>query len=239
MSHWHASERRGDASVSCVIPVFNGERFLKEALESVLAQSHPDIEIIVVDDGSTDGTRGAAARFGKRIIYVHQDNAGPASARNHGIQRASGDFVAFLDSDDLWHPQKTAIQLGRFETRPDLMICTAHMQNFWSAEVAHEVSTLQDGRLTEVQPNLGSSFMARRSLFETIGLLDTAFKHRDIQELILRAVDGGLATESLPDVLVKRRIHDANISRHRSDAGDLELVAIARARLARRRVRTA
>jgi len=223
--------------VSCVIPVFNGARFLPEAIESVLAQTRTDIEIeiIVVDDGSTDGTQEAAAQFGERIIYVHQENAGPPSARNRGIQRASGDFVAFLDADDLWHPQKTDVQLGRFEARPELMFCTAHMQNFWSTEVAHEVSTLQDGRLTEIQPNLGSSFIARRSLFETIGLLDTAFKHRDIQELILRAVDGGLVTECLRDVLVKRRIHDANISRHRSDAGDLELVAIARARLARRR----
>jgi glycosyltransferase involved in cell wall biosynthesis len=228
-----------NASVSCVIPVFNGERFLPEAIESVLAQARSDIEIIVVDDGSTDGTRDAAARFAKQVIYVRQDNAGPPSARNHGIRRASGDFVAFLDSDDLWYPQKTAIQLQRFEARPELVICTAHMQNFWSAEVEHEVSTLKDDRLTQIQPNLGSSFIARRSVFETIGLLDTAFKHRDIQELILRATDSGLATESLPDVLVKRRIHDANISRHRSDAGDLELVAIARARIARRRVRPA
>jgi glycosyltransferase involved in cell wall biosynthesis len=225
------------ASVSCVIPVFNGERFLPEAIESVLAQGRSGMEIIIVDDGSTDGTRDAAARFEKRVIYVLQDNAGPPNARNHGIRRASGDFVAFLDSDDLWYPQKTAIQLQRFAARPELVICTAHMQNFWSAEVEHEVATLKDDRLTEIQPNLGSSFIARRSVFQTIGLLDTAFKHRDIQELILRASDSGLAIECLPDVLVKRRIHDANISRHRSDAGDLELVAIARARIARRRAR--
>jgi len=224
------------ASVSCVIPVFNGERFLAEAIESVLAQRRAAIEIIIVDDGSTDRTKKAAERFEKCVTYIHQDNAGPASARNRGVQRACGEFVAFLDSDDLWHPEKTATQMERFDARADLAICTAHMQNFWSAEVEHEVSTLADGRLTEIQPNLGSSFMARRSLFLTIGLLDTAFKHRDIQEFILRAVDAGLATESLPDVLVKRRIHDANISRHRSDAGDLELVAIARARIARRRV---
>lgn len=221
--------------VSCVIPVFNGERFLAEAIESVRAQSRSNIEIIVVDDGSTDGTNDAASRFAPHVTYVRQQNAGPSSARNHGIRLASGDFVAFLDSDDLWHPDKTAIQLARFEARAELALCTANMQNFWSAEVAHEVATLQDGRLTQIQPNLGSSFMARRSLFQTIGVLDTSFKHRDIQELILRAADSGLITESLPDVLVKRRIHDANISRHRSDAGDLELLALARARLLRRR----
>lgn len=227
------------AQLSCVIPVYNGERFLHEAVDSVLAQGRTDIEIIIIDDGSTDGTPQAAARFGDRVHYVRQQNAGPAAARNQGVRRAAGEFVAFLDSDDLWHPDKTTIQLARFAARPELVICTAHMQNFWAAEVAHEMATLLDGRLTEIQPNLGSSFIARRSVFETVGLLDTAYKHRDIQEFILRAVDQGLAVESLADVVVRRRIHDANISRHRSDAGDGELIAIARARLARRRAASA
>ena len=225
--------------VSCVIPVFNGERFLAEAIESVLAQRGFDIEIIVVDDGSTDGTRDVARRFERHATYVHQPNAGPAIARNEGIRRAAGAYVTLLDSDDLWHPDKTAIQITVFEARPELAICTAQMENFWSAEVEHEVASLQGDRLTEIQPNLGSSFMARRSLFEEIGLLDGTLKHRDIQEIILRATDHGLVVEALPNVLVKRRIHDANISRHRSDAGDLELLAIARARLARRRKPTA
>lgn len=222
-------------SVTCVIPVYNGERFLSEAVASVFAQRGPSVDIIIVDDGSTDGTREVASRLGARVTYVHQDNAGPAAARNQGITRAQGDFIAFLDSDDIWHPDKTAIQLARFAGRPELAICTGHMQNFWAPEVEHEMQTLQDGRLTQIQPNLGSSFLARRSVFDTVGLLDPAFRHRDIQELILRATDSGLVAETLPDVLVKRRIHDANISRHRSEAGDMELLAIARARLARRR----
>ena len=146
--------------VSCVIPVFNGERFLAAAIDSVLAQSLSEIEIIVVDDGSTDGTRDVLDRFGARVVYIHQANAGPASARNNGIRHASGEFIAFLDSDDLWHPEKTVIQLSRFATRANLAICTAHMQNFWAAEVAHEIANLPDERLTEIQPNLGSSFMA-------------------------------------------------------------------------------
>ena len=159
-------------SVSCVIPVFNGERFLAESIESVLAQRGFDIEIIVVDDGSTDGTRDVAHRFKGRATYVHQRNAGPAIARNEGIRRAAGEYVTLLDSDDLWHPDKTAIQVAVFEARHDVAICTAQMENFWSAEVEHEAATLQGGRLTQIQPNLGSSFMARRSLFEEIGLLD-------------------------------------------------------------------
>src|ERR1700722_11062092 len=148
-------------TVSCVIPVFNGERFLAEAIESVLAQSYETSEIIVVDDGSTDGTKTVAARFDQRVAYVEQSNAGPASARNHGIQRASGDFIAFLDSDDLWHPEKTAIQLAHFAAGAELVLCTAQMQNFWSAQLAHEAASLADTRLTQIQPNVGSTLMAR------------------------------------------------------------------------------
>ena len=218
-----------------MIPVFNGERFLGEAIESVLAQTDFDIEIIVVDDGSNDGTKAAAGRFGARVVYVHQANSGAPSARNRGIKRSSGEFITLLDSDDVWRADKTAIQVARFDMQPGLAICTAHMENFWSNEAEHEVATLQDDRLTEIQPNLGSSFMARRALFETIGMLDSTLKHRDIQEFILRATDSGNVVESLPDVLVRRRIHGANLSRHRKAEGDLELLAIARARIARRR----
>jgi glycosyltransferase involved in cell wall biosynthesis len=226
---------RNDPEVSCVIPVFNGARFLGEAIESVLAQQGCDVEIIVVDDGSTDGTKGVAHQFDARVSYIWQPNAGTCSARNRGIERSSGEFVALLDSDDLWRPEKMTIQLARFDARPELSICTGSMRNFWSDDMAQELATLPDGRLTEIQPNLGSSFVARRSLFATVGLLDTRFKHRDIQEFILRAVDDGAVAEALPDVLVNRRIHGANVSRNRQDEGDLELLAIARARIARRR----
>ena len=226
---------RHDSRVSCVIPVFNGERFLGEAIESVLAQTGFNIEIIVVDDVSIDGTKDTASQFGARVVYVHQPNSGASSARNRGIKRTSGEFITLLDSDDLWHSDKTAIQLARFDAQPNLAICTAHMENFWSNEAKHEVATLQDERLTEIQPNLGSSFMARRALFDTVGMLDDTLKHRDIQEFILRATDSGVLVETLPDVLVKRRIHGGNLSRHRKEEGDLELLAIARARIARRR----
>ncbi len=225
-----------DARVSCVIPVYNGARFIGEAIESVLGQQGcRQVEIIVVDDGSTDSTQDVVSRFSAHVSYVHQPNGGSASARNTGIKRSSAEFVALLDADDLWLPEKVAKQLARFREMPKLAICTTHMRNFWAEEVAHEVALLEDDRLTEVQPNLGSAFMARRSLFDTVGMLDTNFRHRDVHDLVVRANDSGLSIEVLPDVLVHRRIHDANVSRDRSDAGELELLAIARARVARRR----
>ena len=226
---------QGIGRVSCVIPVFNGERFLGEAIDSALAQRDCAVEVIVVDDGSTDATRDVARRYGSRIEYVFQPNAGTAAARNRGIERATGEFVAFLDSDDVWQPDKTVVQLAQFDAHPALGICTGQMENFWTSEVAHELGALRDDRLTQVQPNLGSSFMARRSVFDAVGLLDTGYKHRDIQEFVLRATDCGVEVVALSQVLVRRRIHGSNMSRQRQTAGELEFLAIARARLARRR----
>lgn len=90
--------------VSVIIPTFNRMEMLAETIATVEAQSHPNIEIIVIDDGSTDGTR---TRFGhlSHIIYLHQENAGPSAARNRGIRRATGKYLAFLDSDDRWQPE--------------------------------------------------------------------------------------------------------------------------------------
>ena len=97
--------------ISCIVPVYNGERYLAETLQSILGQRVGPLEVIVVDDGSTDGTAGVARRFGSAIRVLHQTNAGPAAARNLGLSEARGDFVAFLDADDLWKPDK----LARFE----------------------------------------------------------------------------------------------------------------------------
>jgi len=105
--------------VTCVIPVYNGERFLGNALDSALGQSRPPDEIIVVDDGSTDATAAVAARYGGRIAYHRHENAGPAVARNRGIKAGCGDLVAILDADDLWHTDKLARQVARSRHGPN------------------------------------------------------------------------------------------------------------------------
>jgi glycosyltransferase involved in cell wall biosynthesis len=216
--------------ISCVIPAFNGERYLAAAIGSVLAQTRPLLEIIVVDDGSTDSTRSVAESFGTLVSYLHQENAGPSSARNLGISRASGDFVAFLDADDLWRPNKIALQCARFDTQPALAISSGYMCNFASPDTGTHLPG--DGA---PEPNLGSSIMVRRSLFDEIGRLDASLRHRDLHEFVLRATDTGHVVEALPEVLVDRRVHDANMSHNRNAEGEIELLVIARARIARRR----
>jgi glycosyltransferase involved in cell wall biosynthesis len=114
--------REGSPTVSVIVPVYNAERYLGEALESVLAQTYSDYEVIVVNDGSTDGSEQVALGFGDRIRYIRQENAGPGAARNRGIELARGELIAFLDADDLWLPGKLAAQVEFMETHPGVVL---------------------------------------------------------------------------------------------------------------------
>ena len=100
---------------SVIIPTFNRARFLPDALDSVFIQGLPDVQVIVVDDGSTDDTEAVAARYGKQIEYVRQNNRGAAGARNTGLARAAGRYISFLDSDDIWLPGKMKAELTVFQ----------------------------------------------------------------------------------------------------------------------------
>jgi glycosyltransferase involved in cell wall biosynthesis len=106
--------------VSVIIPTFNRAGQVREAVDSVLAQGVQEIEVVVVDDGSTDGTRAVLAGRDPRLVYAHQPNRGPAAARNRGIAMARGAFISFLDSDDLWLPGKLGAELGVFARLPSI-----------------------------------------------------------------------------------------------------------------------
>src|SRR5437867_2556724 len=106
--------------VSVVIPVYNGERYLADAIQSVLDQTYENFEVIVVDDGSTDESAAVAKRFGEAIRYVHQANGGVSKARNTGIAEARGVYLAFLDQDDLWLPDKLSVQVAYLDSHPEV-----------------------------------------------------------------------------------------------------------------------
>ena len=199
--------------ISCIIPVFNGERYLGEALDSILAQTYRPIEIIVVDDGSTDGTPELVAPYGDRIRYIRQKNAGAPTARNLGLRVAQGEFIAFLDSDDLWHAEKLARQTARFEARPELDVCVTHLQRFWIRQLKMEQQRFQDHRFTEVLPGyVTQTLLARRAIFESVGHFDTSRRVGDPMDWFLRAAEQGAVIELLPDLLVYQRMHENNLS---------------------------
>src|SRR5262245_43202505 len=122
-----------DPVVSVVIPTYNRGSLIGETLDSVFAQTYPHLEVIVVDDGSTDDTEAAIARFRDRLIYIRQQNQGLAASRNAGLARATGAYVAWQDSDDLWNPEKTAVQVGYLRRRPDT-VCIGSDFSAFSAE---------------------------------------------------------------------------------------------------------
>src|SRR5262249_48237002 len=122
----------GHAPVSVVIPTFNRREIVLDAIDSVLAQSLPPAQIIVIDDGSKDDTAAALSAYSGRIEYHYQPNAGLSAARNHGIRLAREQFVAFLDDDDVWHPRKLELQLRCFELKPALGLLGARQFN-WPA----------------------------------------------------------------------------------------------------------
>ncbi len=203
--------------ISCIVPVYNGKRYLKEAIDSILAQTYRPLEIIVADDGSTDGTASVVANYGNRVRCLWQPNAGPAAARNLGVRAAQGKFVAFLDSDDVWHPEKLSRQMARFQARPELGLCVTHVQNFWIPELAKEAERFRNHRISQPMPGyVTQALLAKRTLFDTVGLFNTTLQHGDVKDWLLRAAEHDAKMKLLPEVLVYRRMHRSNYSRQMS-----------------------
>jgi glycosyltransferase involved in cell wall biosynthesis len=219
--------------VSCIIPVFNGERYLAETLDSVFAQTHRVFEVIVADDGSTDRSAEIARSFAG-VQCVPQANAGHAAARNLGLSIATGDFVAFVDADDLWHPEKLARQLARFDARPELGVAFTHLENFWSPDA--DPSQRPNGEAFRPIPGYTSvTMLARRDVFARVGPLDVTLKHGNDREWFCRAAEQSVVMEMMPDVLVRRRLHASNRSAAHGDTSRAEYLRILKASLDRRR----
>ena len=216
------------ALISCIVPVFNGERFLKEALDNIFKQSYRPLEVIVVDDGSSDGTKAIATSYGDKVRYLWQTNAGPWVARNLGIRSTNGEFVAFLDADDLWHSEKLARHMAQFQERPELDVSVCMIQNFWVPELLEEERKFRDDRRSKPIPGYSCpGIVVRRSQFKNVGFFDKDLRHAAATDWFLRASRKGTVVELLPETLVFRRIHQLNRSRvHASNSRDeyLELL---------------
>src|SRR5262245_53942203 len=222
--------------ISCIVPVFNGERYIQEALESILAQTYRPLEIIVADDGSTDGTAEIVSTFGYHVRYLKQNNAGTAAARNLGIGAAFGEFIAFLDADDLWHPEKLSRQTARFAARPELSYCVTHVQNFWIPELRAEAEQFREHRISKPLPGyVTSTLLVRREFFDAVGPFKPGFDYADDTDWFLRAEARGGVKEVLADVLLSRRLHDSNLSRLKAPNSRDEYLHVLKTTLDRRR----
>ena len=204
-----------EMSISCVIPVFNGARFLAESLDTVFAQTHLPAEVIVVNDGSTDATASVAAGYSTRILYMTQDHAGQSAARNRGVAAATCEFIAFQDADDLWDSEKLALQAARFAARPELEVSITHVRNFWEPELRHEEEAMQGHLLAKpaLAGYTAQTMLARRSSFDRVGAFDPLLRSGEDIDWFARAKDASVILELMPEVLVHRRFHHGNLTR--------------------------
>jgi len=203
-----------DLKVSCIIPVYNGERFLAESIESVLAQTVPPQQVIVVDDGSTDATAQIIGRFGDCVEHLTQSNQGPAAARNAGLRRAVGDFIAFQDSDDLWLPEKLEHQLRCLLDDEAALGCICLVSNFWEEELRAEAEAAQSTRHVQAMPGyVFQAFLARREAFDVVGRLDQSLSVAEDVDWFNRARTAGHRIGLVEQTLVRRRYHRDNLSR--------------------------
>ena len=214
--------------VTVVCPAYNCARFIKPALESVFAQSYRPIEVIVVDDGSTDSTPELLKSYGE-VCYLRQANRGPSAARNSGIRAARGAYVAFLDLDDLWTSEKLSDQVAVLEAYQNAGLCFADMRMF-SSNGCEELTMFQKYRFTTeyfghesvvdravaklVTMNFipTSSVVARKTALTQAGGFDEQFRKSEDWDLWLRMALHQPITYS-PKVLILKRVHEVNVSR--------------------------
>jgi glycosyltransferase involved in cell wall biosynthesis len=203
--------------ISTITPVLNTEKYIGEAVDSILAQTRPADEIIVVDDGSTDGTPAILHSYGDRIRVIRQDNAGQPSALNAGVAAATGDAFAFLDADDLWMPDKLRLQEEALTGQPELDAVFGGVEQFPSPEIPPEVARTFD--VPEgVRPGISKiTLLVRRTALERVGGFDGAAV-ADFVEWYSRATALGFRAEVLPMLLGRRRHHRGNMGRTRRAA---------------------
>jgi glycosyltransferase involved in cell wall biosynthesis len=218
--------------VSVIIPVYNAEAFLGEALESVFAQTYRPIEVIVVDDGSTDGSAQVAQRF-VSVHYTFQSHQGAAAARNQGLSLAQGEYIAFLDADDIWLKEKLAWQIAAFgiDPKPDLVF--GHVQQFRSAKTTPMQQAPEDAA-PAVPGLIPTTMVVRHEACQRVGPFEPRWRVAEFLDWYVRALELGLKSEMLPQVVARRRVHGTNLSfrerEHRSDYVSVLKLALDRRR---------
>lgn len=211
-------------TVSVIIPTYNSARYIREAIDSVLGQTYGDYEIIVVDDGSTDNTAEIIQPYRDRITYIYQSNQKLPVARNTGIAASSGQYLAFLDSDDLFLPHKLATQAGVLDERPDIGLVAGGYQyvdengrlikehKSWINRPVIDLETIITGGL--VPP---VAVLLRRSWFNQVGGFDPQMIHSEDMDLWFRLALAGCPMTWSPSIVSQYRLHLTNQSRSHAE----------------------
>ncbi|MCX6033071.1 MAG: glycosyltransferase family A protein [Chloroflexi bacterium] len=222
------------APITVIIPVHNGERYLGEAIQSVLAQTLPPTGILIVDDGSTDDSAQIARAFGPPVRCLRQPNRGPAAARNLGVSQATGDLLAFLDADDLWTTDKLARQMQMLQADPACEAVLGRVGNFISPELDDAERRLLSKSATQTGSFHIGALLIRRTAFLRVGWFDTRWRQGEFIEWWARAARLNLSFTVLPELVLRRRLHTGNLMR-RDVQGRADYLRLLRELLAQRR----
>ena len=210
--------------VSVIIPVYNRLDYLGEAIESVLVQTHEDYEIVVVDDGSTIDVSSVVAPYMARIKYVSQAHKGLSAARNTGIENSSGEFLTFLDDDDLFEPRKLEVQVAILENNPDIGFVYSDCHEFSIEEkkepwlnlaVGRDRSRDEFSKLFFLNPNIRvPTVLIRRECFEDVGLFDESLEQHEDGDMLLRiALRWQVQFSDYPSARVRHHDHRMSLDR--------------------------
>lgn len=197
--------------ISVIIPALNAEKYLAEALDSILAQAHRPLQIIVVDDGSHDGTAQIAGDYADRgVTCLQRSNGGTAAALNTGLQEAAGELLAFLDADDLWLPEKLAIQIGVLEKQQNIEMVFSLSESFASPDLPDEMRRRMMVPQHPIEGYCKSAMLIRRAAFDRVGPFNEALRTGDFIDWYLRAKEAQVQSVLVPQVLMRRRHHASN-----------------------------
>jgi len=219
--------------ISVIIPIYNDALYIQEAIRSVFSQKIEELEIIIINDGSTDNFEEKIEDFNDpRIRIIKQINSGAAAARNNGIKNAKGEFLAFLDADDIWAPNKLKLQLEVLINREDINMVYGQVKEFYDSSILG-YDNLQKNAKTFVGYSLIALLISKKD-FLSVGDFQTKWKVAEFIDWYDRAKHMGLMEIILPDLLAFRRIHSGNIDRlYRLDSK--QYVAVLKEALDRKR----
>ncbi len=222
-------------SLSVVVPAYNAASYLEEALESILTQSHPPDEVLVVDDGSEDNTVSIAARFSAPVQVLQQAKKGPWAARNLAVERAAGSILAFADADDICEYMRFERQLNALSTADSSALVFGHMEEFLDRSRRDLQST--PSATTRVVPGLcPGTMMLTRASFVRCGPFPTQYKAAGFLEWYMHAKEKGVNTIMLNEIVLRRRIHNANSGLFENDsAPSFEYIQVLKGALERSR----
>ena len=199
--------------ISVMMPTYNNAKYIGQAIDSIYAQNYGNIEIIIVDDGSTDNTKEVVQQY-KDIKYFYIEHKGIPFARNVALENAKGEYIAFLDSDDYWLPNKLNTQMQYFKEHPDCEIVFTKYENFFENEyVKKKKRAIYEKNSEDKFKHYLPSSLVKKELFEKYGNFDENFKTGEDTEFVTRIKENKMNIEHfINNVFYRRRLHGKNIT---------------------------